>query len=449
MRAHPFPPVPQTVPDLSELPLLEALVARHGADRPLAGWRCLFIQHQLGDVCCQAEATLALGIAPEDFFWAPIPYTAHPDLPSELHARTGVPVEHFFDSTYTLRTPYDAYMKRATRAQIVAVLEGMSDGDRLVVVDDGAYFAAAVAADAALAERLARLKVAIVEQTQRGIYKMEEIGMPAGAPIVDVARSAPKKQIEPRYIAEAVARGTCRAILASDARRGDAVLLMGYGAIGTAVAEALDITGMSDRLYAWDIDPQRRQNVEADGRLWWNRNGDVKFDYIIGCTGKAALTLGDLDAARDGAMLVNAASGRHELPVDALLAADDVQFIGDRAAILDGSDIHATLTFALPGGRQVSVVNGGLPITFCGDLNPTRPEKFDLTACCMTYGALQAAAARAEGLEGLVPLDDAFCQWVSEGWARSEGYVDDLPGHRPGESAGAARGPSSARDGSS
>ena len=59
MTPNPFPPVAQTVPELSELPLLTELVERHRGAQPLAGWRCFFIQHQLGDVCCQAQAMLA------------------------------------------------------------------------------------------------------------------------------------------------------------------------------------------------------------------------------------------------------------------------------------------------------------------------------------------------------------------------------------------------------
>ncbi|MCB9542904.1 MAG: hypothetical protein H6703_10695 [Myxococcales bacterium] len=419
MKPHVFPAVPQTVPEMTALPLLVELVARHRADRPLAGWRCLFIQHQLGDVCCQAEAMLALGIEPKDFWWAPIPYTAHPAVSGALHARTGVPIGNFFGSTYTLRTNYEEYMKRVITQQVLTVIDGMVEGDRLLVIDDGAYFAAAVAAHPALGARLRRFQLAIVEQTQRGIDKMLAIGLPPGrVPVVDVARSSPKKNIEPRYIAEAVARGTGRAIEAvASPKAGDAVLVMGYGAIGRAVAEALEAIGMGDGLQVWDVRAECADEAHADGRRWWDRSGDATFDYVIGCTGCAAFQYADLVVVRDGALLVNAASGRHELPVDRLLEADEVLFVGDRDAVLDGVDIHAPLHFVLPRGRRMTVANGGLPITFCGDLNPTRPEKFDLTSCCMVYAAVQAVSASEAGLDGLIPLDAAFCRWVEAGWA--------------------------------
>lgn len=421
MKPHLFPPVAQTVPPLEALPLLAELVERRVQAQELAGWRCLFIQHQLGDVCCQAQAMLALGIQPEEFFWAPIPYTAHPALPEALCERTGVPVQNFFTSCYTLRDNYDAYMKRAISAQIVAVTEGMAEGAPLLVIDDGAYFAAGLAANPELAARVQRQRVAVVEQTQRGIDKMQRVGLPAGGvPVVDVARSGPKKDIEPRYIAEAVARGTCRAIAAAEPKEGDAILLLGYGAIGRAVAEALEAIEMAGRLQVWDIDPSRKAQAEADGWTWWERGGEATFDYVIGCTGRAALRLADLDVVRHGGMLINAASGRHELPVDQLLESDDARLVGDREAILDGTDIHAPLRFMLSGERLVTVANGGLPITFCGDLNPTRPEKFDVTSCCMVHGGVQAALASDAGIEGLVALDAEFCEWVTQGWLRSE-----------------------------
>ncbi|MEZ4433661.1 MAG: hypothetical protein R3F65_14730 [bacterium] len=58
-----------------------------------------------------------------------------------------------------------------------------------------------------------------------------------------------------------------------------------------------------------------------------DRSGDATFDYVIGCTGCAAFQYADLVVVRDGALLVNAASGRHELPVDRL-EADEVLFVG-------------------------------------------------------------------------------------------------------------------------
>lgn len=419
MIPHVFPPVPQTVPDLSALPILEDLVALHKDAQRLEGWRCLFIQHQLGDVCCQAQAMLALGIAPADFFWAPIPYTAHAAVPTALSERTGVPMSNFFESTYTLRTNYDDYMRRVITEQSMTVVNDMKKGDRLLVVDDGAYFAAAVAANPTLAASVRGLRIAMVEQTQRGIDKMKRVGLPSGRiPVVDVAQSPPKKEIEPQYVAEAVARGTCRAIAAAAGNGGDAVLLLGYGAIGRAVAKALDAIGMAGHLHVWDTDGGRKERVLSDGWTWWDRAGDAMFDYVIGCTGRAAFQLADLSVVRDGGMLVNAASGRHELPVDQLLAADDVQLLGEGEAILDGTEIHMPLHFMLSQGRRVTVANGGLPITFCGDLNPTRPEKFDVTACCMAYGSVQAVAASDDDIEGLVPLDEEFCRWIAENWVR-------------------------------
>jgi S-adenosylhomocysteine hydrolase len=430
LHLHLFPAVAQTVPDLSELPLLDELVEQYKNIQPLRGWRCLFIQHQLGDVCCQAEAMLALGIAAEDFFWVPIPYTAHPVMPKALSERTGVPLSHFFESSYTLRTNYDDYMNRVVGEQIASVVKDMSEGERLLVVDDGAYFTSALISDPTLNIEVKKLRVAIVEQTQRGIIKMEKIGLPSGMPIIDVAQSPPKKNIEPRYIAEAVVRGTCRSIAADAEAKSNAddaaVLLLGYGAIGRAVAQALVAIGLAGHLQVWDVDHKHENQVHTDGWTWWKRDGKTTFDYVIGCTGQAALHFSDLDVMRHGSMLINAASGRHELPVDQLLASDEVQMLGDRDSILDSRNIQVPLHFILPKQRHVTVANGGLPITFCGDLNPTRPEKFDVTSCCMVYASMQAVIASENGVEGLVPLDADFCHWVTDGWVKYQDWLHEM-----------------------
>ena len=57
---------------------------------------------------------------------------------------------------------------------------------------------------------------------------------------------------------------------------------------------------------------------------------------------------------------------------------------------LDDENIHRNVTFTMDNGNRCTVIHGGMPVTFLGLLNPTYPEKFDLTVSCMVTASIQA-----------------------------------------------------------
>jgi hypothetical protein len=58
---------------------------------------------------------------------------------------------------------------------------------------------------------------------------------------------------------------------------------------------------------------------------------------------------------------------------------------------LNDENIHQNVAFTIENDKTVTVVNGGMPITFLGILNPTNPERFDLTISFMVAASVQAA----------------------------------------------------------
>lgn len=157
-----------------------------------------------------------------------------------------------------------------------------------------------------------------VEQTDRGIQVIEELetkGIELGCPVVSVARSAAKKTHESPMIGESVAHATLSALtdLHPDFPMPRSATIIGYGAVGKATADALRRRGFPVRVF--DIDPERMAQAEADGCTTGSREEVLaQAELLISATGRTTLTPDEYDALLpDRAILVNAASGNHEL----------------------------------------------------------------------------------------------------------------------------------------
>ena len=113
--------------------------------------------------------------------------------------------------------------------------------DSLIVQDDGAYYLEALSK---MSDR-PQHKVSLVEQTTRGLIKIRENSSMHSLlqhyPVINVAESLPKRQIEPKHIAKNVVDFLIR-VLEQEGPRKDysslCYLITGYGSIGKSVAIA-------------------------------------------------------------------------------------------------------------------------------------------------------------------------------------------------------------------
>jgi S-adenosylhomocysteine hydrolase len=100
-------------------------------------------------------------------------------------------------------------------------------------LDDGAYFLEALNE----IKGSWSSKLAIVEQTTRGLIKIRDRAdlqsLLHRFPVINVAESRPKKEIEPRYIAENAITSLRKTLKEMSGSR---CLVTGYGSIGKAVA---------------------------------------------------------------------------------------------------------------------------------------------------------------------------------------------------------------------
>lgn len=399
---------------LDEMPMLRALIAEHREARPLEGLELLLLQHQMQDVCVQLRGFFEWGVRPEDVWWLDIPYTSHAAV-RETAAHLGVPRENLWVHSFGSHEVYKGHQVRRV-GRWLAERASAGRGKRLLVLDDGAYYLRAL--DAAVEPG----SVAVVEQTQRGLNMVREHpqgeAILASLPVVNVAESRPKKGVEPRFIAEAVAGALEEAMGEYGAEGARAPwLVLGWGAIGAAVTAVLrEALGKpAAEVAVWDVDSNRLELALAQGYQRWLRHEDTRrYGLVLGCTGRPSFPLGELDCLADGALLASASSSGVEFSRDGTLArakrGAGVEL--RNPAELDG--LHAPLRLAA-FGKELVLLNGGFPLNFDGQrYDRIPPAKVQMTAGLMMVGALQAAASRGVGIE---PLAARHEEWLEAHFA--------------------------------
>ena len=393
------------------MPILDRWLERAAQDRPLAGMTVLMIQHQLGNHVPEAQALIDLGVAPRNIYWIDIPYSSTVAVRASVNAM-GIPAGNMRVSDFRVLDSYAPFQRSRVQRFLLELFENAPD--RLLVLDDGSHMLEALAG----LRRRRRPRVAIVEQTTRGLIKIEESAVltrcSEQVPVVNVARSRPKRVLEPPFIGIAVTEALQRRLGAVlPAAPNERCLVLGFGAIGQQVATFVSrLQGFSRRrVHVYDTVKSRMRRAKAAGFSLWERDPRVRFKIVIGCSGRSSFTVGDWVFLADGAFLASASSGTVELSREHFIELadtnphDDVWI--DRNG-LDESRVHSDLHFHFVD-RGATFVNGGFPVNFDGRVNSIPAHYIQPTPTMMCAAAVQAAQTTRKGL---LALDPGFSRWL-------------------------------------
>lgn len=400
------------------VPLIERFIAHLQGCRPLDGTRILLVQHQLSNQAAMIDALVELGADTDEIYWLDIPYTSNASIRDFVVNRHNLPEAHFFIcDDYRVLTPYATYQHRRT---VDAVLKmAKLDNKPLLVLDDGAYVLKALST---LKQSRWPNSIGLIEQTTRGVTKMHDsAAMRATSqqvPLVDVARSAPKKLLEPPFIAMAVCASLERAIRPLlNARTINNALVLGYGSIGEHVATYLsshfDIA--KSNVYVHDRENERKDLAVRRGfRAWDPSNFSLRFDIVVGCSGSSSFTIGDRAYLNDGALLVSASSGAVELSRKDFIELADASNHDDIVISRDGMDernLHANIDIQLVD-QAATFVNAGFPVNFDGGTSTIPLRYIQQTTVMMTAATVQLADALRSKEKGLLELNVDYCKWI-------------------------------------
>lgn len=309
--------------------------------------------------------------------------------------------------------------KAAAKAMLSRLFAGLDPANetqpRFLLLDDGGKLVLALHE---YFPEFAHLCVG-VEQTDRGIQILEKIEL--RCPVINMARSEAKKRFESPAIGEIVIHSALAQLLQANPSlqlQEKQATVIGYGAVGRASADALRRRGFLVRVF--DIDPAKMKQAEDDGCEAVPRDEALKQAHLlVSATGRTTIELSEYEALPDGAVLVNAASGNHELgtnkpttlgffsPFDPTLRINknglawqqfrgQMIFLGDHYA--DDDMMHQVVV--TPSGKRQLLLRSGNVVNLGFGLPP---EFVQLTLGLLAESCLQATTA--PKTTGLVDLD--------------------------------------------
>jgi S-adenosylhomocysteine hydrolase len=398
--------------------------------KPLEGITLLLIQHQLESQVPLVQAFIKLGLDPNNLYWIDIPYTSSERVRQAMNKSLKIPLGNFRNHSYHVLDKYSPYQIKRVGEIYKEFLS--TKPNKLVVLDDGAYFLEAVSN---FSNKLPA--VAIVEQTSRGFIKIEDSKIlqnyMSQIPIVDVARSKPKITFEPPFIGKSVCKALsrhirgCRQFVKTPKVR---CLLLGYGTIGQEVAKYLheELEFEKNRIHVYDPRSDKQKKAKEIGFSCWNREElRQRFNVVVGCSGRQAFKLDDYIYLEDYALLASASSGTVELSREVFIEKADESDIDDISITregLDESNVHSNITIKLID-RSATFVNGGFPVNFDGGKDCDSLIHLQPTRIMMLAGAIQAVKAIKNKYKGKLDLDSNVCNWF-ENLRKSKGSESHL-----------------------
>ncbi|MCU0652770.1 MAG: hypothetical protein MUD10_00735 [Candidatus Pacebacteria bacterium] len=220
-------------------------------------------------------------------------------------------------------------------------------------------------------KELSGVKIAVVEQTERGITRLKGSNT-QHPPIISVASAGIKKNVEGEFIGISVVK-KLKDLGALDRSRQAGIV--GMGCIGLAISKALKEYGMEALSYdpLYHSDPSAFLNACGSLDALFN-----KCDLIIGTTGTDALKGVPWERVITGEKVLASASSA------------DIEFGSLLKIALPHTDPFGTIEVPVHDRLSIKILNGGYPVNFDRDKDTTPDEDIVLTRCLMYIGAMQA-----------------------------------------------------------
>jgi S-adenosylhomocysteine hydrolase len=372
---------------LADFPVLaETLRKLHLVESaPFRGVDVLAVQHVHLSLVPLADALVAGGADPERMTIVSKSYSSRPAAVHALRER-GIRVV----DEPRMQDPRHSYERELART-VAGVVEDLVDGpgttDPLLLIDEGS-----VATRAAATRPVALARARVVEQTTRGARWVEAAGL--GIPVVDVARSDAKAELEAPLVARSMVVGLA-AVLDGLGRRPRRAGLIGYGRMGNHLARLL---AADVEVTVHDIGRGQSDLARRAGHRVADLAGVLRdCDLLVGSTGSGILREPDLVRLGYPTVLVNGASSDLEYELWPLRVP---------AAMIPGGDGDPRRPWAnhyRVGAGEHVLVAGGFPVNFHGGGEPISALDFQLTRALMLAGAAQVMTRPPAGLEMLDP----------------------------------------------
>jgi len=401
---------------MPEMPVMNQLHRALGEVHPSVGG-FLGLQHLFGSTASLVHRIVKNRVAPGNVFLLGKPYSTNPRVASLLKNKLG-----YWVHPDSVDQPCDLENDNQMDQRIIETLERISESIkrqgiyppmRFLLIDDGGR-AIRLLHSARFAD--IRRHFTCVEQTRCGTRSIADLDLEV--PVINVAESWVKLEYESPLIATSVNRELSKKLkglsLAGIPVSGKA-LIIGYGAIGKAVAEEFARDGRDVVVY--DNQVTRLAQAARDGyRIIPDlRSALARGGVIVGCTGLPVLGHADYPEIADGSLLISASSAdvefrawnlraRGECLGDPAIWGREPQYLSQKTPDSEGRrwDHPCFSLYKIASqARSFYLVNGGFPVNFNGDVDPIKPSEIQLTRSLLYAGAVQASHTTRPGLHEL------------------------------------------------
>ncbi len=344
-------------PAFNRLPHLEILdrqirgQLRKGNTFIFDGYGIIIVMHFLEDLIPFIEGLLALGAKKESLalLVKPYPYSQRSAVHSYFHENHPNIIIEYLNK---LPPPADVLK------DLLETCRSKSQLGKVLVIEDGGYIVPFLHAHYSRKENFC---IGAVEQTTKGIRKDEDIEKAYKEkneelyfPVLNVAKSSFKDEYESPLVGDAVV-SSIRRLLSDENFSGGKALVIGYGAVGREVANALKAVRMIVKVSDIEREPvvaAKIRGFEADvSPLELVR--DVKL--IIGTTGDQTIKGDVLEKIKNRAVLVSASSDLIEI---------DIDYLKKMAPVEDYKEGLGTWYTRKESGESYLLLGDGFPINF-------------------------------------------------------------------------------------
>lgn len=274
----------------------------------------IYVLHFLGDLIPFVEKYNQLGCSYEDMHFLVKTY----DYPEKSTL-----IEYFQSKGCNVVVPTDydekTFIDSASKILSQSIQNSIDTNKRILIVEDGGYFTPLFHKGEFVNE--AGRCCGAVEQTTKGHRRDSKINS-FQFPVISIANSKLKMFLEAQEVAETLQENiisTLRKYNADKPINKHKALILGFGTIGSKLAEALFNKNISISIY--DSDPMKRMQAEVNQKF--KVIEDLKdlrgFHIIIGTSGETALTDGkDFWNLEHNVILASGSSERLEFDLEAL-----------------------------------------------------------------------------------------------------------------------------------
>jgi hypothetical protein len=293
--------------------------------------------------------------------------------------------------------------------------------ERLLVIDDGAYFVRALS-NLEIHEPgitgIFRNRTHIVEQTTRGhrYFKKPKykdlVENSIKAPVVSIAKCKTKVKFESPFIGAAASRALVNRFEHEniDIRKFRRIAIIGFGPVGEAVFRALRPL-FNRKMIVVDKDEHTHQKiVDLKGEPHASLPEDGGFDLVVGCTGYRSFKLSDWDRLSRNALLISTSSAAVEfnrkqfIDITELSENNEYKIVNKERVRKAG--MHANIKIKdKKRDRSVTFINASFPVNFDGRMECLPADIIQATHTLLYAAGYQALQSHKPGF---AKLDDEF-----------------------------------------